>query len=386
MSRLRPEEQLILLSAGTKERREAGREQAERLGATLDWERLVKLLGVRRLLPTLGPRIIALTGAGVSEGFAVAVQQAADTGRRRGAFLQLIAARVMAVLTEAELRCSALKGPQLSEALYGDPGRRPSSDIDLLVAPEHLREAVEVVRGLGYAAPTDHVEASGLPLLHFALIHERGELPPIELHWRIHWYERDFARDRLLAPLGDRAGAWRPAPLDELTALLLFYARDGFLDLRLATDLGACWDAFGASLQPGALDESIAMYPALERVLLAATSVAERTVGLPMGGLTERAAKLSRRGSIAARLANPNPYASESQLYAEMGLVDGLLAPPGGFIAFIRRQVAPPREVIREHARKVPGARAQSSLGHGLRVLGRYALALARLPARRPYD
>ena len=50
----------------------------------------------------------------------------------------------------------------------------------------HATEAVEVVRTLGYAVPTDHVEQGGLPLLHFVLAHERGELPPVELHWRVH--------------------------------------------------------------------------------------------------------------------------------------------------------------------------------------------------------
>jgi hypothetical protein len=92
------------------------------------------------------------------------------------------------------------------------------------------------------------VQDCGLPLLHFVLVHERGELPPVELHWRVHWYERSFARERLLPPAVDPPGDWRPAPADELAALLLFYARDGFIDLRLASDLGAWWDVHGAEL------------------------------------------------------------------------------------------------------------------------------------------
>ncbi len=370
---------MILLSAGTAARREVARDRAQQLGETLDWQRLAELLRARRLLPTLGPRVLELAGDSASGGFASAVERVTDAGRRQGAFLQMIAARTIAGLADAGIRCSSLKGPQLSEVLYGDPGRRPSSDIDLLVAPEQLSEAVEGVRRMGYAAPTDHVEAGGLPLLHFALIHERDELPPVELHWRIHWYERSFARDRLLAPRGDRSGAWRPAPIDELTALLLYYARDGFIDLRLATDVGACWDALGSVLAPGALDESIRAYPALERVLLASAGAAERTVGLPAGRLTKRAAQLSGRGRVAARLANPHPHLSQSQLYADIGLIDGLLAPPGGFGAFVRRQVAPPREVMLEHARRAQEARVNSTPGHSVRVLGRYGLALTRL-------
>lgn len=52
------------------------------------------------------------------------------------------------------------------------------------------------------------------------LVHERGELPLVELHWRMHWYEQDFARERLLPPAEDPMGDWRPAPVDELATLL----------------------------------------------------------------------------------------------------------------------------------------------------------------------
>jgi hypothetical protein len=378
--RFRAEEQLILLSAGTAARRQAMREYAEQLGALVDWPLVAELLRVRRLLPTLGPRVLELTGDRANDDFALVVEEAMDTGRRQGAFLQLIAERVMASLLDAGIRCTALKGPMLSDALYGDPGRRPSSDIDLLVAEEQMYQAVEVVRELGYAAPTDHVGERGMPMLHFALVHERDELPPVEIHWRIHWYERRFARDRMLAPANPLAGAhWRPAPIDELTALLLFYARDGFIDLRHAADLGAWWDACGAGLRCGELDESIRTYPALEHVLLVAARVAEKVAGPPLGRLHEGKRRSNPRDRIAARLANPHPHSSQAQLYADMGLIDGLLMPVGGFSAFIKRQVILPREVLREHARREQRRRSSSRLGHGLRVLGRYLLALARL-------
>jgi hypothetical protein len=201
----------------------------------------------------------------------------------------------------------------------------------------------------------------------------------VELHWRIHWYETSFARERLLCPDTDAPHGWRPTPIDELTALLLFYARDGFVNLRHAVDLAAYWDTFGAALAPGALDESIRAYPALAHVLLVAAKVAERMVGLPLDRLTETSPKLGGRGRIAMRLADPHRYASEQQIYADMGLIDGLLTPPGGFRAFIKRQVIPPREVLRERAHKAQQERTGSTLGHSVRVLGRYGLAMTRL-------
>ncbi len=360
---------MILMSAGTAARRRSMQERAQQLGGALNWSRLAELLGVRRLLTTLGPRILELAGGHASEEFEIGVAGALESGRRQGAFLQLIGARVMGALGDAGIRSTALKGPILSEALYGDPGRRLSSDIDLLVAPEQLYAAVDAVRELGYAAPNDNVGDRGLPLLHFALVHERGELPPVELHWRIHWYESRFARDRLLVPDEDPGRGWRPAPVDELTALLLFYARDGFISLRHAADLGAWWDTFGAAVQQGALGESIRAYPALEPVVSAGLRVAQRTVGLPAGQLADRGAKLGVRGRIAVRLADPYRHSRESQLYADMGLIDGLLAPRGGFRAFVKRQVAPGTQ----------GGQAGLALGYSARVLVRYGLAMTRL-------
>jgi Uncharacterised nucleotidyltransferase len=379
MSSTQAERRLILLSAGTAVRRRAMGAQAERLAGEVDWPRLAQTLSARRLLPTLGPRIVELADGSSPDGFADAVEQALAAGRRQGALLQLVTLRILAALADAGIRGAPLKGPLLSESIYGDPGRRRSSDIDLLVAPERLREAVEVVRGLGYSAPSDHVSENDLPLLHFALTDERGKLPTVELHWRVHWYERRYASERLLPPANDPRAQWRPAPADELTALLLFYARDGFVDLRTASDLGAWWDARGAELAPGALAKLLSEHPALARAVLAAGETAERMVGLPARRILTRTGRLGARERVAVRLANPNPRSSQSQLYADMGLVDGLLAPAGGLREFVRRQLLPAPEVLDQQAKHGSRARARSRLSRCTGVLARYGLRLARL-------
>jgi hypothetical protein len=378
------ERQVILLGASTAARRQrATPEQVGRLTAAIDWSRLAEALRQRKLLPVLGPRILELARGRASEDFANAVDEAIGAGRRHGAFLQLVAMRMIAALADAGIPAAPLKGPLMGEILYGDPGRRLSSDVDLLVAPEHLIKGVEVVRGLGYRAPVDYVDSDGLPLLHFALVHEKGELPPVELHWRIHWYERAFARERLLPPAGADPTEWRPEPTDELAALLLFYARDGFVDLRLACDLSAWWDVFGAGVRPGALDELLVVYPALARAVRVALKVAERIVGLPATRISGDIRRAGVRERIAVRLANPNPHTSAAQLYADTGLIDGLLMPRGDFGSFIKREVLLPREVLEEFDRRSPKRRARSSVGRGAGLLGRYVLTMTRL-AHRP--
>lgn len=368
-----------MLAAATAARRHETQRECERLAGRADWSALADLLKRRRLLTLLGPRLEPLAPAGGRAEFSAALQAALTAARHHGAFLQLVGERVGGALREAGIRSTPLKGPTLSQLLYGDPGRRPSGDLDLLVPHERLHDAVRVVRGLGYGAPHDHLEADGLPRLHLTLIHEQDRLPPVELHWRIHWYERRYAGERLLAPPGSDGSGWQPRAIDQLAALLLFYARDGFINLRHATDLGAWWEAFGETVPRGALAETAAAYPALEPVLVAAATVAQRAVGLPAAQLLdERDGRLGLRARVAVRLAAPNPHASVPQLYADMSLIDGLLAPAGGLAAFVRRQLLPPRAVLREHAAE-GGRRASTPLGHGLRMLVRYGLAMAQL-------
>jgi hypothetical protein len=286
----------------------------------------------------------------------------------------------MAMLAEAHIPSAPLKGPVLAQTIYDDLGRRLSSDIDLLVAPEHLQAAVGVVNGLGYAPLYEYLEEGGLPRLHFALVHERDELPPVELHWRIHWYERSFARERLLPATVDYTGVWRPAAVDELASLLLYYARDGFIDLRLATDLSGWWDARGADLPAGAFDELLGEYPSLARVLFVALVVADRVVGLPSTRISARLQAFGIRDRVALRMANPNPSSSSSQLYAEMGLIGGLLAPPGQFAACLRRELFPPRGVREVQARHSARPRPRPPLVRTTGILARYGVTMARLP------
>lgn len=385
------EQRITLIAAGTAARRQEQRAEALSLTASVDWPQLEETLRVRRLLPTLGPRVLELVGDNAKESFSSAVEESLAAGRRHGGFLSLVSQRIAAALASAGIRSQPLKGPALSESIYGDPGRRLSNDVDLLVSADQLGAAVGVVRGLGYQPPADSVDSTGLPQLHFALVHEQGELPPVELHWRVHWYERDFARERLLPPSVDPLGGWRPDPAAELVGLLQFYARDGFIDLRMAADIGAWWDAFGDELREGAMDEIVASYPRLRRVVHTALSVAERTVGLPATKLTGNMPKLDRRDRLAIRLADPNPRGSEAQLHAEMGLVDGLLMPRGDLRAFARRQILLPSHDVPDQRGTGEAIRgAGSRLRYAARVvircgvLGRYALAIVRARKARP--
>jgi hypothetical protein len=123
--------------------------------------------------------------------------------------------------------------------------------------------------------------------------------------------------------------------------------------------------------------------PELARAIVAASATAASGLGLPAQWLLGSSRKLEMRERVAVRLANPNPHSSQSQLYADMGLIDGLLAHRGGFGAFVHRQLLPPREVREMQARHRARRRPRSPIDRGTRILARYGLTMTGL-ARQP--
>src|ERR1700742_2013214 len=108
MSSTRAERRLILLSAGTTERRSAAAAQARALARSVDWSQLESNLRSRNPLPLLGPRMLEW-GCTPSTGFAGSVEQSLGVGRRQGAFLELVSSRVIAALADAGIRATPLK-------------------------------------------------------------------------------------------------------------------------------------------------------------------------------------------------------------------------------------------------------------------------------------
>src|SRR5207248_4556790 len=81
----------------------------------------------------------------------------------------------------------SLKGPLLAERIYPDPSLRGSPvDLDFLVRPERLHDAVELFEAIGYTVYDGTIWADRLPHYHYGLSPGRLGQPKVELHWRIH--------------------------------------------------------------------------------------------------------------------------------------------------------------------------------------------------------
>ena len=253
----------------------------------------------------------------------------ADTraDRRReqsGTAHELISLAVLAKLEQAGIRALGLKGSILARQLYDDPGARTAGDIDILVAAADLDRAIAVVQQMGWRHQRNESRATRLPVLHETLA--RPQLPRVELHWRVHWYETQFAADALAR--AERAAPHQPLvmqPADGLTALALFYARDGFFGLRMAADVATWWDRRCDHKDPDRLiAATVRAYPGLASPLVVAGTVLRDHVGLPAHSEPARV-----RWRLAAQLATPFPDLDPAQILANASLVDLLLAPRG---------------------------------------------------------
>jgi hypothetical protein len=102
-----------------------------------------------------------LVRAAASEGLLGLLARAATNPHRdlqikgaaieaHGAFMSAELARIAAAFEWAGLPLLAFKGPVLSQQLYGDPGLRSFSDLDVIAAPRDADAAEALLRGLGY--------------------------------------------------------------------------------------------------------------------------------------------------------------------------------------------------------------------------------------------
>ncbi len=91
-------------------------------------------------------------------------------------------------LGNAGVAAIPLKGPALAEHLYGQPGLRPFTDLDILVRRGDVSAALGVLASLGYrhlgdGRPLEHelAEAAGACFVH------EGPEPglPVDLHWEL---------------------------------------------------------------------------------------------------------------------------------------------------------------------------------------------------------
>jgi len=376
--RTTPEHELALLLSGTAALRARHGRRILQLAQTVDMSRLEAVVRAQGMLTLVGHRLQQHFRP--SAAFRSHMEEHAQQARRQGIFQEMLTIRLTAALAESGVRALPLKGPFLGERLYTDLGARVSADIDLLVARTDLLRAVEILAGVGYRR---HrllpLSLSNPPALHERMIHPSG-LTDVELHWRVHWGEERFSAGMLARSVRERNGVLVAEPRDELTALLLMYARDGFAGLRLAADIAACWDRHAHELGSCGIVRVARDHPTILPTLATAVALTERLVGVPGDQLLSKK-QCASASPLAIRLANWSLHGSRSQIDANAYLVELVLSHATERRAVMYRQfVLAPREAAGpdHHVR----SRFSSIVSHTARVLRRFAIAIATVLLR----
>jgi hypothetical protein len=375
-TQLSPEAQLALLAISTRDWQSSRTGLLAALAERVEIDELAAYVLQQRLSIVVPAGLDELGHDDLAAELRERMRARHDQVRAEATIQSVITYGVLSSLEERGIPAVPLKGVIFSERIYGDGASRESRDIDVLVAPDQLNDAVAVVREqFLYSAPRDAVAADGRPLLHYSLSHPTGG-PGLELHWRVHWYESESGVEMLKRSfVAD--GTRRMSPVDEFVSLLLFYARDGFVGLRNLAAITAWWDRYGATLPSSGLGDFAVQFPHLAPALATSAEVAVRLAGLPAVAQIRSGVPGSRRMARAARLANPQP-GEPDRWQADVALVDLLLAPTLDLAGFLRRQMLLDTSYLNAVG---VGAGSRTRWEHRAR-LGRIVWRVARLVLR----
>lgn len=151
-----------------------------------EWEALFALASAQRVDALLAYRLASSTIGGALP--AAAREASRETRRRNAQWSLLVRSGLKRLTTDLQVQgvpVILLKGAHLAHAVYPDPSLRWMIDVDLLVRPEDLPRAADVLRAEGFdqlgtsRADAPIVESAHLPRF------VRAYPPAVELHWTL---------------------------------------------------------------------------------------------------------------------------------------------------------------------------------------------------------
>jgi hypothetical protein len=160
----------------------------------LAWDLVVAEARAQGVLPLLTRNLSRLGFPGVPAAVRGALEAAYQRNAVRNTLLARELSRVLALFGSAGVPVIPLKGVALAESLYGDPGLRICSDLDVLVPRHVVREAFGLLLAHGYERADRYpVEVADVDfLVRNSMEYGFRPSPPafpylLELHWDIAW-------------------------------------------------------------------------------------------------------------------------------------------------------------------------------------------------------
>jgi hypothetical protein len=184
----RPEDRVILASCRLALGTASPHSLREVVTAALEWEYLLATATRHGVIPLLYQGLKTVSFAGVPEEAQKQLQGQFLENAQWSLHLSSELLTILTLLESHGIRAVPLKGPALSELLYGSVARRQFVDLDLLVRREDFRRIKELLVSHGYRPDLLLTKDQENLLLrsyyHQGFFHEaKGVL--VELHWEI---------------------------------------------------------------------------------------------------------------------------------------------------------------------------------------------------------
>ncbi len=166
------------------------------------WDEVLQLSQKNRVYPMLYHNLRLLGAPGVDPVFMQALQAICAKNQLTALKFTTELIRLSQLFAGLGIRLISIKGPMLGLALYGDVSLRVSKDLDLLIDPLQLDQAVQALKAAGYQLleGVDALTPRQRSVLlratqHFSFFN--GEGVSVELHWRLHAAPRQFSFEEL---------------------------------------------------------------------------------------------------------------------------------------------------------------------------------------------
>jgi hypothetical protein len=166
----------------------------------MDWNRFVGLCDWHNIGPLVYRALPAVCPGEIPAGVTTLLRGLCHVNTARTLSLVSELCRILKALESRGVPAYPFKGPALSVMLYGDPTRRKSKDLDILVPREKLRRAMGVLDELGYDAKkaVNGVRLAAHRCTEYEMVFSRrdGKLH-VELQWALVPGFFGFDHDRL---------------------------------------------------------------------------------------------------------------------------------------------------------------------------------------------
>jgi hypothetical protein len=198
------------------------------LPATVDWDRFGNLSEWHNVVPLAYRALPAVCPGTIPPEATGRLRNLCHQNTARALALASELSRILGALNSCEIPAYPFKGPALSLMLYGDPARRQSRDLDVLIPREKLRRAMGVLDTLGYKAQNTwdgvRLAAHRRTEYEMAFIRRDGKIA-VELQWAVVPDFFGFDHEKLgiwsLLEKRSRSGPSFPVLPPEETLLLL---------------------------------------------------------------------------------------------------------------------------------------------------------------------